>query len=184
MYFEGHHIIPKCKGGTGNSSRPKNHPNIVLLTAREHFLAHRLLWLIYRDRQMALAFHKMMSSSKNTNRVFNSKQYALAREAYSITNMGNTYGKGVVHIISEEQRRKHSDCMKGRFLGDLNVSKRPDVRKKISEKLTGRIRSKEHAENLRLAGKKQPKSACPYCGIIAVKGNLARWHFDKCRMKN
>lgn len=25
--FEGHHIIPKCKGGTGNSNRPKNNPN-------------------------------------------------------------------------------------------------------------------------------------------------------------
>lgn len=28
VYFEGHHIIPKCKGGLGNSNRRKNNPNI------------------------------------------------------------------------------------------------------------------------------------------------------------
>jgi len=27
-YFEGHHIIPKSKGGIGNSNRPKNNKNI------------------------------------------------------------------------------------------------------------------------------------------------------------
>ena len=62
-YFEGHHIIPKCKGGTGTSTRPKNNPNIVLLTAREHFLSHWLLWRVYGDRQTSLAFHKMLSTN-------------------------------------------------------------------------------------------------------------------------
>jgi hypothetical protein len=180
MYFEGHHIIPKCKGGTGNSNRPKYNPNIVLLTAREHFLAHRLLWKIYGDRQMALAFHKMLSSSKNTNRKFTARQYAVAREAFAITNIGNTYGKGVTKVISEEQRRRHSEFMKGRGLGELNVSKRPEVRKKISEKLKGKKKSKEHVEKMRIATKNHPKLTCPHCGVVANKGNALRWHFDRC----
>lgn len=74
-YFEGHHIVPKSKGGLGNSNRPKNNTNIVLLTAREHFLTHWLLWRIYRDRQTALAFHKMMSINKNQNRIKSSRGY-------------------------------------------------------------------------------------------------------------
>ena len=35
-YFEGHHIIPKCKGGTGTSTRPKNNSNIVF--AHENYI--------------------------------------------------------------------------------------------------------------------------------------------------
>ena len=40
-YVERHHIVPKCLGGTDAVD------NIVLLTAREHFLAHRLLTRVY-----------------------------------------------------------------------------------------------------------------------------------------
>lgn len=40
-YVERHHVVPKCLGGTDAAD------NIVLLTAREHFLAHRLLTRIY-----------------------------------------------------------------------------------------------------------------------------------------
>jgi len=119
-YFEGHHIIPKSKGGLGISTRPKNNPNIVLLTAREHFLAHWLLWIIYRDRQSALAFHKMMSSTKNTKRITSSRGYEEAREAFRITNIGNQYGKGKTKVISEEQKKRHSEIMKGKYLGEKN----------------------------------------------------------------
>jgi hypothetical protein len=120
VYFEGHHIIPKCKGGLGNSNRPKNNPNIVLLTAREHFLAHWLLWRIYGDRQMALAFHKMISSTNKTKRITSSRGYSEAKEAFRKTNIGNTHGKGKIKIISEDQKRKQSETMKGRYDGENN----------------------------------------------------------------
>jgi len=119
-YFEGHHIIPKSKGGTGNSNRPKNNQNIVLLTAREHFLAHWILWRIYRDRSTALAFHKMLSINNKQDRIISSKGYEEAREAFRITNLGNQHGKGKTKIISEEQKLKQSQIMKGRYVGDKN----------------------------------------------------------------
>ena len=37
LYYECHHIIPKCLGGNNLKD------NLVLLTAREHFIAHKLL---------------------------------------------------------------------------------------------------------------------------------------------
>lgn len=46
-YYERHHIVPKCLGGEGETSQWRTHPNIVLLTAREHFLAHQLLVEMY-----------------------------------------------------------------------------------------------------------------------------------------
>lgn len=119
-YFEGHHIIPKSKGGSGNSNRPKNNPNIVLLTAREHFLAHWLLWRIYRDRQSSLSFNKMTISNKHQKRISSSRGYEEARESFRQTNIGNQYGKGNVKVISEEQKKKQSQIMKGRYIGNKN----------------------------------------------------------------
>ena len=40
-YWEGHHIKPKCMGGKGNTK--SKHKNIIRLTAKEHFIAHKLL---------------------------------------------------------------------------------------------------------------------------------------------
>jgi hypothetical protein len=184
FYFEGHHILPKCKGGMGNSNRAKNNSNIVLLTPREHFLAHWLLWRIYGDRQMALAFHKMMSSSKNTNRITSSRGYSEARDAFRITNMGNTYGIGVKKVISEEQKRKQSEAMTGLMVGDLNPSKRMDVRKKISEKLKGKKKSLEHIEKIKIRLKNEPKVKCPHCSKEMNQLNAKRWHFENCKQKN
>lgn len=54
IYYENHHIIPKCLGGTDNKE------NLVLLTAKEHFLCHKLLTRIYEgNRKIACAYHKM-----------------------------------------------------------------------------------------------------------------------------
>ena len=47
VYYEAHHIIPKCMGGKGLAKQWGKHPNIVLLTGAEHFLAHKLLVEIY-----------------------------------------------------------------------------------------------------------------------------------------
>jgi len=54
-YFEAHHIIPISMGGEGNRYEYR-HTNMVLLTGREHYIAHALLWLIHRNREMASAF--------------------------------------------------------------------------------------------------------------------------------
>ena len=40
-YCEKHHIVPKCLGGGNEKS------NLVFLTAKEHFMAHKLLVRIY-----------------------------------------------------------------------------------------------------------------------------------------
>lgn len=43
-YCEKHHIVPKSLGGTDSPD------NLINLTAREHFLAHLLLYRITRDK--------------------------------------------------------------------------------------------------------------------------------------
>lgn len=54
IYYEKHHIIPRCIGGSDNEL------NLVLLTAREHFLAHYLLCKIYGN---TIHSYKLLCSS-------------------------------------------------------------------------------------------------------------------------
>ena len=80
-YWEGHHIVPKCLGGKG-STRTK-HNNIIRLTAKEHFIAHKLL---AEENPTCLklqqAFWQMCSCLKNTNRdyLLLAEEYAEVRE--------------------------------------------------------------------------------------------------------
>jgi hypothetical protein len=70
IYYESHHIIPLCLGGNGKAFQWK-HPNIVLLTAREHFICH---WLLHRlnpnSISLLYAFDKMcvFSPTQSNNR--------------------------------------------------------------------------------------------------------------------
>lgn len=75
-YKETHHIIPRCLGGTNNSS------NLVNLTAEEHFVAHQLLVKIYpNNRKLVAALSKMCSTSSKNKR--NNKQYGWIRKRYA-----------------------------------------------------------------------------------------------------
>lgn len=80
-YYEAHHIMPKWMGGTDKDS------NMVLLTAREHYLCHYLLFKEFKDRPSSAAFHKMNNTINNDYR--DSKKYAELREYQSKRWSGN-----------------------------------------------------------------------------------------------
>lgn len=56
-YVEKHHILPKCLGGDDSNE------NLVILTAREHFVAHQLLVKIYPSEPKLIFAAKMMCSA-------------------------------------------------------------------------------------------------------------------------
>ena len=79
QYWEGHHIIPKCLGGSG-STRAR-HKNIIRLTAEEHFIAHKLLALDYPNNlQIQEAYWHMCNINGKRNYLVTSKEYAEQRE--------------------------------------------------------------------------------------------------------
>jgi len=53
QYYENHHIIPKCMGGSNKKD------NLVKLTAREHFICHWLLFKEYKTSKLAHAWFMM-----------------------------------------------------------------------------------------------------------------------------
>lgn len=69
-YFELHHIVPRSLGGTDSPE------NVVALTAREHFVAHWLLYRIHRSPATARAF-KLMVNDQGLRR---GRDYADARK--------------------------------------------------------------------------------------------------------
>jgi hypothetical protein len=148
-YFERHHITPLSLGG--NRSYAIGSDNIVLLTAREHYIAHRLLWLIYRTREMGFAFHKMVfSQSPLQERRFDSRAYEAARIALSQCQKGEnnpmwgkkTWKEGMVHPSKGKKLapRPH-------LAGENNPSKSKEAREKISKALTGKERKKGRGSN-------------------------------------
>lgn len=83
-YFEGHHILPKCMGGEGNSK--SKHPNIVRLYPREHFIAHKLLCIENpNNAKLAMAFSMMAFPIGKTNREYmlTPEEYDFARKIYA-----------------------------------------------------------------------------------------------------
>ena len=76
-YFEAHHIIPKCLGGT----------ETVLLTAREHFICHWLLIYMYdgpAKRQMQHALWKLTKGgNQKQHRNYSARQYELGRKHHA-----------------------------------------------------------------------------------------------------
>ena len=72
-YMERHHIVPKCLGGGNQSS------NLVYLTAREHFLAHKLLARIHpKVLGVWMALILMGRLASNKSRIFASERQRAA----------------------------------------------------------------------------------------------------------
>jgi hypothetical protein len=120
VYTERHHIIPKSLGG----SNKKN--NLVHLTAREHFICHRLLTKMTEGEnkvKMAHAAWGMVRKSNNQQRYkINGRTYEFLKGQKSQAMMGKNnpmYGKLPWHAgktISDSHKQKLVECN----LGDNN----------------------------------------------------------------
>ena len=115
-------------------------------------------------------------SKKNKNRKMSDKQ----KIKLSIINVGKKH--------SEETKKKISKSNIGKHSGLLNKNLSILHKKKISDKLKGRIspmlnrsHSKETILQMSISSKNKPKLTCPHCGKICDPGNAKRWHFNNCK---
>lgn len=105
IYYEKHHIMPKCIGGLDNKE------NLVLLTAKEHYVCHKLLTYIHKgNRKLVCAFH-FMSTSKKYGNIVSSRDYKNAIELQRST------------PISKETREKISKINKGKKITKEHIAK-------------------------------------------------------------
>jgi hypothetical protein len=171
-YSEKHHIVPVCIGGNNKKE------NLVSLTAREHFLAH---WLLYRqnpdNKSLMYSFWMMSYRFKN----FSSIAYSEAKEAFSKERkgikikeecrlkiiesrkkQGNPWWIGRKH--SEEIKKKMSESAKTRKTTEENEAIR---RAKISASSKGRKPSAEYVERMKVERKGENN---PYSKYLKANG--------------
>lgn len=85
-YVERHHVIPKCLGGNNDPD------NLVILSAREHFIAHWMLTKVYPDSRKLKYALVCMSTHKN-QRKLKSRHYQICKIANSKAGLGRTVSK-------------------------------------------------------------------------------------------
>lgn len=132
VYYESHHIIPKCMNGSNDPE------NLVLLTPEEHWIAHLLLVKIHPDvSSLVFACQAMLMNGPKNNRPKNKLFGMLRKKVGQLTTERQT---GLP--CPEQKKSKISSTLKGREAphqkGDNNVSKRPEVAKKISDSKKGK----------------------------------------------
>lgn len=167
-YYEKHHIIMKSHGGSDDNA------NLVYLTAREHFIAHWLLWKIHRDPQTAYAWWTMVRKNKlnsQHNRRYNvsSRLYEAARLAMVKALKSRKLSEETKAKISKNSARKGKPNWNTGIKWkkkNYRTNMPDDQKKKLSDALKGRYK---------------PKVSCPHCGKIGGRPAMKRFHFDNCK---
>jgi len=132
-YKEKHHIIPKCIGGNNSLD------NIVELTAREHFLCHRLLCEIYpTETKLWYSLWLMMIGKNRQNSLL---PYKLSSRSYEKLKLDFIKRIKGVNKPSNKGRKvtwgdKISNSLKGKH--------KPQNFNKNNPKLKGRIINNKH----------------------------------------
>jgi NUMOD3 motif len=200
-YIEKHHMLPKCI--CENEIQKQDKDNLVIFSAKDHFIAHKLLSEMFEGmtkRKMLYAL-SALSFRKNGIRILDADDYAITKEASRLAK------KGIP--LTEEHKQKIRDSFaehnpnKGRIhtvemreknrISHLGKSRPEDVKQKISKTLSGipkPLRSDEHKENISKAckgrvgtmlGKKQPLLSCVVCRKSGGASAIKQHHFDKCK---
>jgi hypothetical protein len=202
-YYEGHHIIPECMGGDGRANdwlrvnQSKRHYNIVGLTAKEHFLCHQLLCLIYPDNDKILfaAWAMVNGLGKKDRYKPSARVYEELRTRFG-RNRHNAL-KGVPKTEEHKQKlrkpktEEHKQNMRGKVLTSEQLKARSErlmghivsteTRKKISEKIKGRTCSEETRK--KYSNNQKTKTKCKENLKRMIESNKGRKHSEETKLK-
>jgi hypothetical protein len=148
-YYESHHIIPKCMGGSNDKT------NKVKLTYREHFIAH---WLLHRanptNKSLAASFHIMAfgTSWRNARTERGNEWMPSSRQLEEAKMSKVMERRGTKH--SEETRKKISESNKGKLGRNVGTKHSDEAIEKMRAAKLGKIRSEEVKKRIS-EGKKQ-----------------------------
>jgi hypothetical protein len=121
-------------GGSDDSS------NIVRLTAKEHYIAHHLLWKHHKLSKLAHAWFSMLRRSNGQERHFTASEYERCRLVHSKVMKETMLGNGN-HFYG----LKHTDECKHR-MREMKLGKKSslETRAKQSMSLKGKRKTEDH----------------------------------------
>lgn len=140
-YFERHHIIPRCMGGSDEKE------NLVKLTPEEHYLSHQLLVKMYPEHNGLVLAASMMTSGRPSN-----KLYGWLRRRHS--------------IAMKEFQRGEGNSQFGTVWISKEISEKKVKKEELEEHLldgwtTGRLKTKV-SKNCKYCNAEFNSSSC-YC---------------------
>ena len=185
-YSETHHIIPRSLGGNDTKD------NLVVLTAREHYICHLLLPKMLQGKskyKMLCAILRMAHSNQEQRVKIPSRVYervkiekaAMHSKLYSGTN--NSF-YGMKH--SEETKQKLRAARARQIARDGTMT--DEAREKLSIAAKGRILNENHKAKIAASHKGKPKKkherlTCPHCNLTGGAGAMKRFHMENCKNK-
>ena len=178
-YCEKHHIIPRCLNGNNS------YENLVVLTAKEHFIVHHLLTKIFpKNPKLFFAFNAMCGwKSQKTKSRYIPKLSAKEYEQLRIKRV-ETISKCLKGKPKSEEHKKHlSKALKGqtRELTEEQLAKLSKSLKKVSEGLKKHKRTAEHAANISKAKKgKHINYNMNSAGFKRTQSGLNNYQAIKC----
>ena len=153
VYTESHHILPKADDAFPELS--KNPDNIVVVTARQHYILHRLLFRGFGGSQVA-AFMAMLHKGRRNNSskavekyMVPSSIYASMREKWALQASKRMRGKatyvdekGNHMFLRTDDERVLSGLYKSTTLGRSSGTRSEEWKRKQSERLKNVKRNK------------------------------------------
>ena len=173
-YIERHHIIPRSLGGVNRKS------NVVELTAREHYICHRLLPKMTTGQHKKKMWHalRMMANCNNKHMERNIKvtshTYNVIRESISKLHSGKRnpmYGKR----HTSEAQKKMREAAKTKI-------RTSEHNRNIGLSQIGKVVSSDTKQKMKEAHKHREKFSCEHCGKDDMLKHLyIRWHGPNCK---
>lgn len=149
-YTEKHHIVPKSIGGENNTG------NLVMLTAREHFICHWLLTKMVKNKkqkyQMWNAFSCMLYRENN-----NQKRYRVSSRTFENLKTNNSRLKSEMWIGKNNPMygKTHTDEAKEKISKThLGQKRSSEAKEKMSQAKKGKSLSESHKNALKTAWQK------------------------------
>ncbi len=132
-YTEKHHVFPKSVFGNNNK--------IVVLTSKEHYIAHALLEKVFikryglKDKKTIKMTYAFWFMNNKKNHYYNSRLY----ECVKIRQVNSRVG----YRHSEESKRKMSESLKGRVSPNKGKPMNLEQKIKLSEAHKGKLSPKK-----------------------------------------
>lgn len=163
-YTEIHHIIPRCIGGTNDES------NLIVLTARQHYIAHWMLWKAFKTSKLVYAFFMMYSSSVTQQRYSPKSSRIYERLKIQLSTLLKETKVICVHCGTSASPSRHKlyhgdNCLYNPTLTPERILEIKQIRSNI-----GNNGNKRASETV----------TCPHCGKTGGNGAMRRKHFDNC----
>jgi hypothetical protein len=177
-YTENHHVCPAAGTMFPQYKSLKQNPwNLVKLTARQHFIAHWLLWKSYNNAAMTWAFTVFKTPPKQCKyrySKFTSKTFELLRKS-----LGDQCGDRF------RGKKQSPEVIAHRAKMNTGKTRPPSAVATTALKNKGsHYQSQENKDAQSQRMKSRIMHQCPHCFKECDFANYNRWHGQRCKFAN